>query len=293
MFKPGNTVSYKNHNYNIVLDHAVMTIDEAEDDNSHFISSRQKINNNLEISFINNYKSATEQKKSIGFWQTILNNHAFDYSVDFKYQIKVDDDSGPFLISFDTSQGVSIQSEVGLVVDDIEDFDLIELDFSSFNNFQVIKTAQQVSEEKNKIFHKVALKHIIFYVLFFGLMFAYSQYQESIFNQKNNYLLSLKSEAVDLEYKVKKNKEDIVTQNVNIQQSHIKNLVRILSAPIVIQESEVNLVEALMMVTIALDDLEILKHIVKLNRNNTNFKISRNVVENIVNVSWDVKGAND
>jgi hypothetical protein len=40
------------------------------------------------IKFINDYK-ITDKTNPIGFWQTVLDNHNFDYSVNFKCKFKI------------------------------------------------------------------------------------------------------------------------------------------------------------------------------------------------------------
>jgi hypothetical protein len=95
----------------------------------------------LEVSFINDYK-ITDKTNPIGFWQTVLNNHNFDYSVNFKYKFKIGD-TDLYLIAFDTSKGITLHADTNLV--DINEFDDVEIDFNSFNNFKIIKTRQQIN----------------------------------------------------------------------------------------------------------------------------------------------------
>jgi hypothetical protein len=91
MFKPDFQISHNKQSYYVVLDH-IITRDGMVNDESHFVSKQQQITPNLEISFINDYR-AIEQTNPIGFWQTILSNHTFDYSSNFKYKFKIEDET--------------------------------------------------------------------------------------------------------------------------------------------------------------------------------------------------------
>ena len=86
MFKPDFQISHNKHHYYVVLDH-IITRDGMVNDESHFVSKQQQITPNLAISFINDYR-AIDQTNPIGFWQTILSNHPFDYSRNFKYKFR-------------------------------------------------------------------------------------------------------------------------------------------------------------------------------------------------------------
>jgi hypothetical protein len=199
MFKPNSKVSYNKRNYYVVLDHIIVN-DELVDDESQFVSSKQKITDDLEISFINHY-NIIEQNNPVGFWQSVLSNHSFDYSNNFKCQIKIDDSESHF-ISFDVNKGIKIHTDANLI--DLNQFNLIQIDFDGFTNFEIIKTQQQIKQDKNQLYRNLLLKHLPVYAVIFGSIFAYYQYEKNIFVQRNERLLSLKAEAFDLQSNIER-----------------------------------------------------------------------------------------
>jgi hypothetical protein len=90
MFKPNAKFDYNKRSYYVVLDHIIKSDNIGAIDGSHFISGSHKITDSLEVSFINDYK-ITDKTNPIGFWQTVLDNHNFDYSVNFKCKFKIGD----------------------------------------------------------------------------------------------------------------------------------------------------------------------------------------------------------
>lgn len=292
MFKPNSKFNGNNGNkrsYYVVLDHIISgdninKIDKIDKiDGNHFVSGSHKITDTLTVSFINDYK-ITDKTNPIGFWQTILNNHSFEYSVNFKYKFKIDDTDLLYLISFDTVKGITLHTDTNLV--DIYEFDDVDIDFNSFNNFKIIKTRQQIKQDKSRFWRKAILINIIFYALFLSAIFAYYQYKAGTLEVINERLLSLQSEIVDLNLEVESVKANAVVSGSSAQQ-HIANLLHIISG-VGIQRSEIDLTQSLCVITISLDDVDMLKHLAKVN--NIAIKIVRNFSKNTASVSWEVRG---
>ncbi len=281
MFKPNTQFEHNKHSYYVVRDHIVASDnDNNEFDANHFTSGGKKITDSLEVSFINDYK-ITEKNNPIGFWQTILNNHNFDYSVNFKYKFEIDEE--PYLISFALGKGITLYADINLV--DIDGFDDIDIDFDSFNNFEVIKTRQQIKQDKSRFWRNAILLHTVFYVLFIGGIFAYYQYKTSTFSEINKTLLSMQSKVSDLELNIDRVKDNTIASGVTSQQ-HINNLLRIMSS--VSAQSKIDLTQSLALITISLDDLDRVRHLAK--SNHIVIKIDRNFSKNTVNVAWEVRG---
>lgn len=188
MFKPDFQMSHNKQTYYVVLDH-IIAHDSMVNDESHFVSKQQQITPNLTLSFINDYR-AIEQANPIGFWQTILSNHPFDYSNNFKYKFKIEAEL--YLIQYDVSKGVLIQVDASLV--DVDTFDDINIDFDGFTHFEIIKTEQQKRQDKRHLYQRIILKHLMFYGFLIGGLFIYYQYQRSGFVQMNEQLLNLGAE---------------------------------------------------------------------------------------------------
>ncbi len=284
MFKPNAKFDYNKHSYYIVLDHIIASDNIGAIGGNHFISGSHKITDSLEISFINDYK-ITDKTNPIGFWQTVLNNHNFDYSVNFKYKFKIGD-TDLYLIAFDTSKGITLHADTNLV--DINEFDDVEIDFNSFNNFKIIKTRQQIKQDKSRFWRKVIFIHIIFYALFLSAIFAYYQYKESTLGAINDRLLSLQSETIDLNSKIENMKDNAIVSGVTTSQQHIANLLHIISS-VSIQRGKIDLTQSLSVITISLDDVDMVKHLAK--SNNIMIKIVRNFSKNTANVSWELRGS--
>jgi hypothetical protein len=283
MFKPNAKFDYNKRSYYVVLDHIIKSDNIGAIDGSHFISGSHKITDSLEVSFINDYK-ITDKTNPIGFWQTVLDNHNFDYSVNFKCKFKIGD-TDLYLIAFDTNKGITLHADTNLV--DIDEFDDVEIDFNSFNNFKIIKTRQQIKQDKSRFWRKIIFMHIIFYALFLSSIFAYYQYKESTLGTINEHLLSLQSETIDLNSKIESMKDNAIVSGVTTSQQHIANLLHIISS-VSIQRGEIDLTQSLSVITISLDDVDMIKHLAK--SNNIMIKIVRNFSKNTANVSWEVRG---
>lgn len=283
MFKPDSQISHNQQTYDVVLDH-IIAHDSMVNDESHFVSKQQQITPNLTMSFINDYR-AIEQTNPIGFWQTILSNHTFDYLSNFKYKFKIEDET--YLISFDISKGILIHVDASLV--DVDTFDDINIDFDGFTHFEIIKTEQQKTQDKRHLYQRIILKHLMFYGFLLGSLFVYYQYQRSGFVQMNEQLLSLGAETLDLSVDIDNVNNNTITTNTNLQQAHVKHLLRVLAAGINIQKSEIDLTKSLALIVIDLDNLDRLKHLAKAN-NIVLSSIDRNFVKNTVAVSWQVRG---
>ncbi|VVM25729.1 hypothetical protein BSPWISOXPB_7765 [uncultured Gammaproteobacteria bacterium] len=266
-----------------MLDHIIKSDNIGAIDGSHFISGSHKITDSLEVSFINDYK-ITDKTNPIGFWQTVLDNHNFDYSVNFKCKFKIGD-TDLYLIAFDTNKGITLHADTNLV--DIDEFDDVEIDFNSFNNFKIIKTRQQIKQDKSRFWRKIIFMHIVFYALFLSSIFAYYQYKESTLGTINEHLLSLQSETIDLNSKIESMKDNAIVSGVTTSQQHIANLLHIISS-VSIQRGEIDLTQSLSVITISLDDVDMIKHLAK--SNNIMIKIVRNFSKNTANVSWEVRG---
>jgi hypothetical protein len=286
MFKPDFQISHNKQTYYVVLDH-IIARDGMVNDESHFVSKKQQItsntNANLDISFINDYR-AIDQTNPIGFWQTILSNHTFNYSSNFKYKFKIEDET--YLISFNVSKGILIHVNASLV--DVDTFDDINIDFDGFTHFEVIKTEQQKTQDKRHLYQRVILKHLMFYGFLIGSLFIYYQYQRSGFVQMNEQLLNLGAETLDLNTGIDQVNNSTITTDTNIQQAHVKHLLRVLAAGINIQKSEIDLTQSLALIVIDLADLDMIKHLAKVN-NIALSSINRNFVKNTVAVSWQIR----
>ncbi len=283
MFKPDFQINHNKRHYYVVLDH-IIAHDSMVNDESHFVSKQQQITPNLIMSFINDYR-AIDQTNPIGFWQTILSNHPFDYSHNFKYKFKIE--SELYLISFDISKGILIHVNASLV--DVDTFDDINIDFDGFTHFEIIKTEQQKTQDKRHLYQRVILKHLMFYGFLLGSLFIYYQYQKSGFVQMNEQLLNLGAETLDLHMGIDNVNSSTITTNTNIQQAHVKHLLHVLAAGINIQKSEIDLTKSLALIVIDLDGLDRLKHLAKVN-NITLSSINRNFVKNTAAVSWQIRG---
>ena len=283
MFKPDFQINHNKQNYYVVLDHIIMR-DGMVNDESHFVSKQQQITPNLAISFINDYR-AIEQTNPIGFWQTILSNHPFDYSNNFKYKFKIEDET--YLISFDISKGILIHVDASLV--DVDTFDDINIDFDGFTQFEVIKTEQQKTQDKRHLYQRLILKHLMFYGVLIGGLFVYYQYQRSGFVQMNEQLLNLGAETLDLNASIDNVNNATITTDTHIQQAYVKYLLHVLAAGINIQKSEIDLTTSVALIVIDLADLEMLKHLAKVN-NVALISINRSFVKNTVAVSWQIRG---
>jgi hypothetical protein len=256
-------------------------------DESHFVSKKQQItsssSSNLDISFINDYR-AIDQTNPVGFWQTILSNHTFDYSNNFKYKFKIESDL--YLISFDVSKGILIHVDASLV--EVDTFDDIAIDFDGFTQFEIIKTEQQKRQDKRHLYQRVILKHLMFYGCLLGSLFIYYQYQNSHFVQMNEQLLTLKADSLDLHMGINHVNNSTITTDTSIQQAHVRHLLPILAAGINIQKSEIDLTQSLALIVIDLADLDMLKHLAKVN--NITLSINRSFVKNTAAVSWTIRG---
>jgi hypothetical protein len=297
MFKPDFQISHNKQTYYVVLDH-IIARDGMVNDESHFVSKKQQItsssnanassnansNASLEISFINDYR-AIDQTNPIGFWQTILSNHTFDYSSNFKYKFKIEDET--YLISFDVSKGILIHVDTSLV--DVDTFDDIEIDFDGFTHFEIIKTEQQKTQDKRHLYQRIILKHLMFYGVLLGGLFIYYQYQNSHFVQMNEQLLTLKAKSLDLHLDIDHVNNSTITTDTNIQQAHVRHLLHVLAGGINIQKSEIDLTQSLALIVIDLDNLDRLKHLAKAN-NMALISINRNFVKNTAAVSWQIRG---
>lgn len=282
MFKPNAQTSHNKHRYDVVLDH-IITHDGMVNDESHFISKQQQITPNLQISFINDYR-AIDKTNPVGFWQTILSNHPFDYSHNFKHKFKIE--SELYLIQYDLSKGILIHLDASLV--DVDTFDDIKIDFEGFTHFEIIKTAQQKTQDKRQLYQRITLKHFLFYGVLLGGLFLYYQYQRSGFTQMNEQLLSLKADALDLNLGIDTLNNNTITTDTNIQQAHVKHLLRVLATGINIQKSEIDLTKSLALIVIDLNDLNSFKHLAKTN-NVALISINRDFVKNTAAVSWQVR----
>ena len=282
MFKPDSQISHNKHHYDVVLDH-IITHDGMVNDESHFVSKQQQITPNLTLSFINDYR-AIEQTNPIGFWQTILSNHPFDYASNFKYKFKIE--SELYLISFDVSKGILIHVDASLV--DVDTFDDINIDFDGFTHFEIIKTEQQKIQDKRHLYQRVILKHLMFYGFLIGSLLIYYQYQKSGFVQMNEQLLNLGAETLDLKMDIDHVNNRTITTDTSIQQAHVKHLLNVLAAGINIQKSEIDLTQSLALIVIDLSDVDRLKHLAKVN--NVALSINRNFVKNTAAVSWQIRG---
>ena len=283
MFKPDFQMSHNKQTYYVVLDH-IITYDGMVNDESHFVSKQQQITPNLAISFINDYR-AIEQTNPIGFWQTILSNHTFDYASNFKYKFKIE--SELYLISFEISKGILIHVDASLV--DVDTFDDLNIDFDGFTQFEVIKTEQQKTQDKRHLYQRLILKHLMFYGFLIGGLLIYYQYQRSGFVQMNEELLSLGAETLDLNMSIDNVNNSTITTDTSIQQAHVKHLLRVLAAGINIQKSEIDLTQSVALIVIDLDNLDRLKHLAKVN-NIALSSINRNFVKNTAAVSWQIRG---
>jgi hypothetical protein len=295
MFKPDFQISHNKQTYYVVLDH-IITRDGMVNDESHFVSKKQQITSSsnassntnsstsLDLSFINDYR-AIDQTNPVGFWQTILSNHTFDYSNNFKYKFKIESDL--YLISFDVNKGILIHVDASLV--EVDTFDDIAIDFDGFTHFEIIKTEQQKRQDKRHLYQRVILKHLMFYGCLLGSLFIYYQYQNSHFVQMNEQLLTLKAKSLDLHMGINHVNNSTITTNTNIQQAHIRHLLPILAAGINIQKSEIDLTQSIALIVIDLDNLDMLKHLAKVN-NITLSSINRNFVKNTAAVSWQIRG---
>lgn len=282
MFKPNSQISHNKQTYDVVLDH-IIAHDSMVNDESHFVSKQQQITPNLTLSFINDYR-AIEQTNPIGFWQTILSNHRFDYSRNFKYKFKIESET--YLISFDVNKGVSIQVNAFLV--DVDTFDDINIDFDGFTHFEIIKTEQQKIQDKRHLYQRLILKHLMFYGFLLGGLFIYYQYQKGGFVQMNEQLLTLKTKLLDLNMDIDNVNNNTITTDTHVQQAHVRHLLHVLAAGINIQKSEIDLTQSLALIVIDLNDLDRLKHLAKVN--NVALSINRNFVKNTVVVSWQIRG---
>jgi hypothetical protein len=220
----------------------------------------------------------------VGFWQTILSNHTFDYSNNFKYKFKIE--SELYLISFDVSKGILIHVDASLV--DVDTFDDIKIDFDGFHHFEIIKTEQQKTQDKRHLYQSIILKHLMFYGFLIGSLFIYYQYQKSGFVQMNEQLLTLKAESLDLNLDIDNVNNSTIITDTSIQQAHVRHLLPILTAGINIQKSEIDLTKSIALIVIDLSDLDMLKHLAKAN-NMALSSINRNFVKNTAAVSWQIR----
>jgi hypothetical protein len=82
-------------------------------------------------------------------------------------------------------------------------------------------------------------------------------------------------------------KDNAIVSGVTTSQQHIANLLHIISS-VSIQRGEIDLTQSLSVITISLDDVDMIKHLAK--SNNIMIKIVRNFSKNTANVSWEVRG---
>jgi hypothetical protein len=128
----------------------------------------------------------------------------------------------------------------------------------------------------------------MFYGFLLGSLFIYYQYQRSGFVQMNEQLLTLKAETLDLNMGIDHVNNSTITTDARIQQAHVKHLLRVLAAGINIQKSEIDLTQSLALIVIDLDDLDMLRHLAKVN-NVALSSINRNFVKNTAAVSWQIR----
>lgn len=292
MFKSGTQFSNNGNNYHIVHDHIVVLDGEKRAiDENHFIYSRQKIASGLEIGFLSDYK-VVEYTNPIGFWQTILNNYDFDYSGNFKYQFNLGSNTELYLISFDTNKGITLHADINLV--NLDDFESIEVDPNRFNKFDIIKTKQQIKQDKVNFWRGLIIKHIVLYVVIAVSIFSYYQYQRSVFSEERKYSDSLAQRMYSLDDKIEGIQENVIALETHNQWSHIVNLLNILDGGIVIQESNLDLTKSFATITIDFADLEMMKHIAQsaqsAQSNNIALKIERNFSKNTAKVTWENRG---
>lgn len=282
MFKPNSQINHNNTNYYVVLDHIIAGASMVNDE-SHFIAKQQQITPRLEISFINDYR-AINHINPVGFWQTILSNHPFDYTDNFKYKFSIG--SEMYLISFDVNKGVLIHVDSSLV--DIDSFADIEIDFDGFTDFEIIQTQKQKAQDNRAWYQRLILKHVIFYGLLVSSIFSYYQLQKSDFVQTKQQLLTLQTKSFDLRTSIDNLNNRIITTNTSTQQAHVKNLLYVLASGINIQKTEIDLTQPLAVMVINLDDLDMLKHLAKAN-NITLSIINTDFVNNTSEVAWKVR----
>ncbi|AYQ56824.1 hypothetical protein MS2017_1120 [Bathymodiolus thermophilus thioautotrophic gill symbiont] len=280
MFKPNTQFNNDKHNYYVALDHVIASDNASEVDDIHFISEQKTIGN-LEISFINDYK-ITEQANPIGFWQTILNNYKFNYSSNFKYKFTIDTEL--YLISFDTSKGITLHADANLVR--LDEFNDIEVNPNNFNIFKVIKTKRQAKQENSLFWRNTILQHVVFYVLFLSGIFAYYQYKANTFSEINKSLFPLKVTAMNLNEEINNIKGSVIVLEATIQQAHIENLLYIVES-VNIKNSTIDLTQSSAVITVSLSDLDMVKHLAK--TNNIALTINRNFIDDTADVSWKVK----
>ncbi|SFV87542.1 hypothetical protein MNB_SUP05-SYMBIONT-5-1184 [hydrothermal vent metagenome] len=285
MFKPGAQFNHNDNNYHVVHDHIVVLNGERGIDDKHFISSSQKISSSLEIGFLNDYQ-VVEYTNPVGFWQTILNNYAFDYSSNFKYKLSLGDNTELYLISFDISKGITLHADANLV--QLDDFKRIEVDLDSFNKFDIIRTKQQIKQDKVNFWRSLIIKHIVLYSVISVSIFSYYQYKNSVFSEERNYSDSLETRMHLLNDRIEGIKGNVIVLETHHQQSHIINLLNILDGGIVIQESSLDLTKSFATITIDFADLEMIKYIAK--SNNVAIRIARNFSKNTAKVTWENRG---
>lgn len=282
MFKPNAQINHNNTHYDVVLDH-IITINDGMNnrvnDESHFVSSKAPITPNLEIGFINDYR-AVEQTNPIGFWQTILANHTFDYSENFHHKFSIE--SEVYLISFDFEKGIVLPIDGSLV--DVDSFDDIVINFEGFTHFEIIKTEQQKQQDTRHLYQTLVLKHLVFYTLLVGFVFVYYQSQKTDFVVMSQQLLSIGADSLDLAASIDKISSNTITTDTHIQQAHIKHLRHVLASGINIQKSNIDLTKPFARIVIDLRDLDMLKHIAK--ANNTAISTNKDFVKDTAEVSW-------
>jgi hypothetical protein len=281
MFELGGKVQYDNCDYNVVLDHIVDSNLYENKDGSNFVSSKQKITNTLEVGFLNDYK-VTDKQNPVGFYQTVLNNHSFDYSDNFKIQFEIKNNS--YFISFDSQKGILIHDINSVIVNE---FTLIEIDYDKFNNFQIIKTQSQIDRDLKQLRNKILFRHAYVYSAMLIGMWFYFLYQENNFDEENAKLSILNANVSYAQSSIGHIGYNATTLNIQPKQTHIKNLLQIFTGNnIFIQKANVDLTKFLATVVISLDDLEMVSHIAK--NNNVKLNVDTDIVNNTANISWEV-----
>ncbi len=274
------TLTHQGKDYTLVED--FLSIDNKAIDSSHFVSCRLTINDR-EYQFINAYASV-DLKNPVGIWQTILTNHdAFDYKKDFKYQFKIDD--RVFLISHSVENGISIHNNIESI--DIDEFEAINVDFSNFKRFDILKTQSQERAERNKTIKKNIVVNLIVWITLVSGVFFFYQRSSTDFDKTNQMLSGLKSQVSGLQSEINNTLENTIKNDVRYQQAHIKRLFLFLDNGIEIKKASFDLSKSQGNITVDFDAIETVKYIAKINH--FTIEIDRHFKDVMANVSWTVE----
>lgn len=277
MFVIQKTVSINGRKCFVVRDH-VVAADTGAIDGDMFVSGRQQITPNLKILFVNN-NNVTNADNPIGFWQTILANHNFDYSNNFKLSFKISGDS--FYISFDLADGITLHNSTSLV--DESEFSLVDIDFDNFNKFEIIQTQAQKIKENKRFTKKTLFAYSLVYSLIGASILFYSIYQNNITRQLKDELLLIKEKKSTLIQSINEKNLQMIDFNITLSQRHIEWLT-LLQQYVNNIKGKIKLDKGTVDVEIKFVDMDVVRQLAK--QHNIDVRIEPDFMNQTAQLSW-------